>query len=211
MNETKVRILDAAERLIAEHGLDVSLRTITTDAGVNLAAVNYHFQSKEALLEALVCRRFEYLNERRLEMLSLLEREMPEGRLPLERVLEAFLGPVLEVKHKAPAHYRQLMGRLFSMPDELIKRIFQEQMRPIVTEFNRAFRRALPHMSEREIAWRMIFSIGCVVHLMSWSKILPLVSSGFVELDDPGVLLQRVIAFTAGGFRATIPALEGEN
>ena len=47
---TKDRILDAAERLFAHKGIEAtSLRNITAEAGVNLAAVNYHFQSKEAL------------------------------------------------------------------------------------------------------------------------------------------------------------------
>src|SRR5207249_7612515 len=70
MNDTKLRILDAAERLFAQQGFDVSIRAITDEAGVNLAAVNYHFQSKEALLDAIIARRIEPVNKRRLEMLD---------------------------------------------------------------------------------------------------------------------------------------------
>ena len=116
MNETKLKILDAAERLMAQHGVDVSLRAITTAAEVNLAAVNYHFQSKDALLGAVVARRIGPINEQRLQMLDALERDFPNGRLPLEGVLRAFLAPVIQLD--AGEHVRILFGRLYSMPDE---------------------------------------------------------------------------------------------
>ena len=93
--DTKTRILDATERLMGEHGLDVPLRAITAEAGVNLAAVNYHFQSKDALIDAMVARRIGPINRRRLEMLDEIESANPSGPLPLEAVLEAFLAPVL--------------------------------------------------------------------------------------------------------------------
>ena len=72
--ETKNRILDAAERLFADFGYKAtSLRDITSEAGVNLASVNYHFGSKEALLAALLERNFAPVNRRRIELLDALE------------------------------------------------------------------------------------------------------------------------------------------
>lgn len=212
MNETKVRILDAAERLIAVHGLDVSLRTITAEAGVNLAAVNYHFQSKDALVEALVARRFDDLNAVRSEMLDALEARFPDGPLPLEGVLEAFLAPTLLIKQKAPTHHRQLMGRMYAMPDELVKRIFAGHMQPTVERFNAAFRRAVPGLSAQDAAWRMVIAIGGVVHMMSWSRILPQVSGGLMDTEDIEDVLRRQISFSAAGFRAsgTGATAEGE-
>ena len=69
--DTKARILDTAEKLFGINGFEsVSLRDITTDASVNLAAVNYHFQSKDALIDAVIARRIEPLNARRLELLD---------------------------------------------------------------------------------------------------------------------------------------------
>src|SRR6476619_5976727 len=127
MSETKVRILDTAERLIAEYGLDVSLRTITTEAGVNLAAINYHFQSKEALIDAVIARRIEPVNQSRLEMLDALEGDYPSGRLPLEGILEASLKPVIEME--ASQHVRILFGRLYSLPDEFLNRLFNRHLR----------------------------------------------------------------------------------
>ena len=73
---TKTRLLDTAERLFAHHGIEAtSLRTITAEAGVNLAAVNYHFQSKEALMHAVIARRLDPINQRRLAMLDAYEAE----------------------------------------------------------------------------------------------------------------------------------------
>src|SRR6516165_8302775 len=109
---TKDRILDAAERLFARDGIEAtSLRAITAEAGVNLAAVNYHFQSKDALLDAIIARRIAPLNQRRLEMLDRIEAEFPSGPLPLERVLDAFFRPMFESAGEM-SHIRPLLGRI---------------------------------------------------------------------------------------------------
>src|SRR5215470_418761 len=74
--DTKTRILDAAEALFTEHGFEAtSLRQLTTAAGVNLAAVNYHFGSKEELFQAVLTRRLDPMNQERLDLLTGLERE----------------------------------------------------------------------------------------------------------------------------------------
>ena len=95
--ETKERILDAAERLFADFGYKAtSLRDITGEAGVNLASVNYHFGSKDALLTALLERRFEPVNRRRLELLDQLE-ESADGKVDVQEIVRAFLSPPFEL------------------------------------------------------------------------------------------------------------------
>src|SRR6266852_4816583 len=91
-SDTKTRILDAAEKLIGEKGFEAtSLRDITAEAQVNLAAVNYHFQSKDSLIDAVIQRRIEPVNRRRIEMLD------TAGPDPsVEQIIEAFLGPIIE-------------------------------------------------------------------------------------------------------------------
>src|ERR1700761_8308807 len=92
---TKDRILDAAERLVGARGFEATpVRAITAEAGVNLAAVNYHFQSKEALIRAVIARRIAPVNERRLKMLDAAE----AGPLSVEAVIEAFIRPVFEMR-----------------------------------------------------------------------------------------------------------------
>src|ERR1700730_14909847 len=87
---TKDRILDAAERLLAKRQFDAtSLRAITAEADVNLAAVNYHFQSKDALIRAVIKRRIGPVNVKRLAMLDAIEQAAGDGPLPIGPVIEA--------------------------------------------------------------------------------------------------------------------------
>src|SRR5256885_13500706 len=86
-HETRTRILDAAEELFMQHGFEAtSMRLLTGKAGVNLAAVNYHFGSKDALIEALFRRRLDPMNAARtaeLEELEATERPpSPEAIIP---------------------------------------------------------------------------------------------------------------------------------
>ena len=88
---TKQRILNAAEKLFADHGFAAaSLRRVTADAGVNLAAVNYHFGSKESLIEEVFRRRLDELNANRIKSLEQIE---GQASTTLEDVLDAFAGP----------------------------------------------------------------------------------------------------------------------
>jgi AcrR family transcriptional regulator len=202
MNETKIRILDAAERLFAQQGLDVPIRAITDEAGVNLAAVNYHFQSKEALVDAVIARRFEPVTRRRLEMLDAVEARAGSGPLPLEPVLEAFFAPLLEPPEPGFEHLKSLMGRLFSMADDFVKRVFRVHLGLVVERFTAALARAVPELPDAERACRLYFAVGAVVHVMNWSRIIPTLSNGLVDPSDTKALLNQLIVFAAAGFRA---------
>ena len=91
-SDTKERILDAAEELFAESSYDsTSLRGVTRAADVNLAAVHYHFGSKQALYEAVVTRRVSDVNRDRLERLAALERAAGGGSIPIEALVEALI------------------------------------------------------------------------------------------------------------------------
>src|SRR5271170_658046 len=107
MNErpdTKSRILDSAEKLFGLNGFEAtSLRDITAEAQVNLAAVNYHFQSKDSLIDAVIARRIEPVNRRRYEMLD------AAGPNPsIEQIVEAFLAPLMMERDPAMV---PMMGR----------------------------------------------------------------------------------------------------
>ena len=210
MTETKVRILDAAERLFAQQGLEVSIRQITDDAGVNLAAVNYHFQSKEALIDAVIARRFEPVTRRRFEMLDQLEAVAGNGPLPLESVLEAFLAPVLAPNRPGLGHLKPLMGRMYSMPPEFIKRLFNVHLAPVAARFTAALARAVPGLPESECMWRLYFIGGAMVHAINWSGVIPALSNGQADPTDTKALLARLTAFAAAGFRAPVPQLSIE-
>src|SRR5271155_27474 len=114
--DTKTRILDAAERLFAERGFgSTSLRNITTAAGVNLAAIHYHFHSKDVLLDNVITRRSDVVNQQRLDMLNKLRHEAAGAPIPLEKLLQAFLAPSFDwvrESGEAGVRFAKLMGRL---------------------------------------------------------------------------------------------------
>src|SRR5258708_4104116 len=114
---TKDRILNTAERLFARDGFEAtSLRAITAEADVNLAAVNYHFQSKEALVEAVIGRRMGPVTARRLAMLDAYEASAGDAPLSIEKVMDAFFRPVVEMVGGNAHEFVPLIGRLYTEP-----------------------------------------------------------------------------------------------
>src|SRR5512140_1906730 len=95
-HETRTRILDAAEELFMQHGFEgTSMRLLTGKAGVNLAAVNYHFGSKHALIEAVFRRRLDPMNAARIAELDKLEADCAGRPSTPEAIIRAFLAPSL--------------------------------------------------------------------------------------------------------------------
>jgi AcrR family transcriptional regulator len=204
MNEkvdTKSRILDAAEKLFGTKGFEAtSLRDITAEAQVNLAAVNYHFQSKDSLIDAVIARRIEPVNRRRFEMLD------DVGPSPtLEQVLRAFLAPLLELKTEAVV---PLMGRIMSDPHQFVEKVYKKHLQHVADRFRQEFSRALPDLPPADHQWGIYFSAGVMTYLLSWSHMIPEISGGLCDPSDRTALLERVITFLAAGFRA--PATEPE-
>jgi AcrR family transcriptional regulator len=197
--DTKARILDAAERLFGAKGFDAtSLRDITTEAQVNLAAVNYHFQSKESLIDAVIQRRIEPVNRRRLEMLAAAG---PEPSV--EQIVEAFLAPLLE--RQIPTLVA-LMGRILSTPDQFLDRVFKRHLRAVSLRFGEALGAALPQLTTEERMWRIHFMAGVMTHIMLWSQVLPAMTGGICDASDRQAVVARAMNFLSAGFRAPMPA-----
>ena len=199
---TKTRILDAAEKLFAEHGPGgTSLRDITAAAGVNLAAVNYHFQSKEALMRAVVDRRIIPVQEARLARLA--EAADVEGRPDLTKVIEAFILPPLEMLLTAP-QFVPLMGRIYTEP-QFVEEILKKHIFPMKTRLMEALTRACPHLSPETMMWRIHFSIGSMTHIMAGTHIIRLSSGGACDPTDVKRLRSQLVAFLVAGFEAPEP------
>src|SRR5512135_2832638 len=115
---TKERILDTAETLFMEHGFEAtSLRAITAAAAVNLAAVNYHFGSKEELFQAVLTRRLDPMNQRRLALLDRFERDTAATPLSCERIIVALFIPALELARDPELggkNFLRLLGRAYA-------------------------------------------------------------------------------------------------
>ncbi len=201
---TKDRILDAAEHLFARDGIEApSLRAITAEAGVNLAAVNYHFQSKDALVRAVIARRVVPVNQRRLELLEACERAAGDGPLQLEEVLDAFVRPVVEIASHA-REFVPMMGRMYTEPAELMEQVYKDHMEPVGRRFISAWQRALPDLPHVELLWRLHFSMGALGHTMGANHILRLFSDGQCDPSDVEGTLRRLEAYILAGLKAPV-------
>lgn len=199
---TSVKILDAAESLFAEHGFAAtSLRDITTKAGVNLASVNYHFGSKEALLTSVLKRRFAPVNQARLALLTQLEADA--ARAPsVEGVVRALLAPVFEQRREwdeQGTKFLQLIGRLHGVPHTLVRSIMKTQFAEVFERFVPAFQRALPHLEAEEVVLRIFFMMSALINTMTWSGD-DMFGTG--QSCDADALLDALVQFGVAGMSA---------
>jgi AcrR family transcriptional regulator len=199
MNETPDKILDTAERLFGDQGYaGTSLRQIIAEAGVNLAAIHYHFGSKEELLHRLVMRKAGPTNDERLALLDRYEAEAGAAPIPVEKLLKAFLEPPMR-RVKSSPELSKLMGRIYS--EGLMPAIAEKHFQNVKSRFNAAFGRALPLLSAQEVALRLQFMVGVMAHTMLF--VCPQVAV------DGTLLTRELVAFLNGGMHA--PAALGED
>ena len=167
---TRHKILDAAEKLFARHGFEsTSLRSIIASANVNLAAIHYHFRSKEGLIRAVIERRFAPVNDERLRLLAEFETQT-DGKTPrVEEILEAFLAPMLRIGLLDSGQGRLLMhlgGRLLQASEGMLERAAGGEFERVAVRFLTAFQKALPYLTKQEIAWRINFTIGAAARAL---------------------------------------------
>ena len=197
MTDTKEKILDTAERLIGEQGYSAtSLRHIIAQAGVNLAAVHYHFGSKEDLLDAVVARKAAPVNDARLAWLERVEAEAGNGPLEVEKVLESFFLPTVEVAIRNPGFVR-LMGQMLA--EGMMPRIVEKHFQATGLRFVGALRRAVPELPQEELMWRIHFMVGAMAHTMCRAPIFPELAGDVADMEPR---LKRLVTFLAAGFRA---------
>ena len=206
-SDTAERILDASEWSFAEHGFDgTSMRMITTRASVNLASVNYHFGSKEALFQNVFHRRLAELNRQRLEAINRMEAEAGGAALKASQVLDGFFGPALEMaadtEHGGHTFMR-LLGRTYTEPAEFIRRFMAVEYAEVIERYTAALYASLPEVPKAEIVWRLHFMMGAVSYAISGIDALALLTGHFD--DDPALLKPRLTAFLLGGLRAPLP------
>lgn len=206
MTDTKSRILDTAEQLIAAQGFAAtSLRQIIAEAGVNLAAVHYHFGSKEELLDHVIARKVTAVNEERLARLQRLEREAGSAPVPVAKVLAAFLEPVIDVGGPNP-QFVKLMARMHG--EGMLPGIIAKHFQPTVAHFLKALRRSLPELPEAELYWRLQFMFGAMSRAVTGPEGFP--AQG-IQGDSPdfAYIIRRLQVFLSAGLEA--PATQEVN
>jgi AcrR family transcriptional regulator len=207
---TRERILDAAERLFGQQGFQgTSLRQITEEAAVNLAAVNYHFGSKEDLYKGVIVRRLRPVNEERLRLLTHAEQLAGEQPVPIRSILETFIRPLLQQamdKSASGASLLKLISRDLTDPQPFLRVELAKEFDTLVERYTRVLTQTLPNIPLPELFWRMQFTIGGVVYASAHQHDFERTSCGLCRGDDLDGCLRRLIDFCAAGLSA--PLLE---
>jgi AcrR family transcriptional regulator len=201
---TKAQVLTAAERLFALHGFqNVSVRDITAEAGVNLASVNYHFGSKDALLFEIFRRRTSELNRDRARMLHEAS-DRHGGKPPVREILRAFFEPPM--RWSSPDNARrisvQFIIRARSEGNEAMREVLRTDVSHL-RRFSDALMAARPDLPPEEVYWRMHFVLG-LTHNNRFAEFdrLHTLSEGLTRESDTEALLRRMLDFAEAGFLA---------
>ena len=201
--DTKTEILDAAERLFAEKGFDgTAIREITRAANVNVAAIHYHYGSKEEVLRGVTDRVVGPLNNRRFELLDRALDDAQPYPLSIEAILDAFIRPDIETLqklHKRGPTVAHFLGRTYMDPTPWIQQMAQEQFAEAQTRFFPVLTAALQHLTVEEIAWRMYRVAAVLIHLFAtWPD------DGLTETQADDTLA-HLIRFLASALQAPAP------
>ncbi len=200
--ETKELILDTAERLFSEKGVDgVSLRSLTAEAGVNIAAAHYHFGSKEEVAKAVFARRIRPVNRERIRLLDTYQER---GQPSVEELLTAFFAPALRLAREPQRGYdfMRLCARFYSEPAEYLESTFREEFSQVLSRFHEAFQRALPELAEEVVGLRLHFAIGVMVHTLLNPTRTSLPGLGPKASDSDQATLDAMVRFVAAGMRS---------
>lgn len=201
----KERILDAAEELFAEHGFDgVTLRTISSAAGVDVALANYHFGPKRDLFDAVLNRRAEVLNKVRSDALDACIESAAPGNPTVDDIIHAYLSPMGEIQGSADdgwRHYFALVAYVNNSP-EFGRKLMSQYFNPLVTRFIEALKKALPEAEDEALYWGYHYLSGALTLTMADTGRLDTLSGGLAKSSNVEKGYAHMIPFIAAGFRA---------
>jgi AcrR family transcriptional regulator len=199
---TQERILNAAERLFSERGIDgVSLREIAASAGVQLALISYYFRSKEGLYRAVFRRRIQPISaERTTKLRALMARKNPPARI--EEVLDALARPWVELRDKRGGLlYTRLIAREVGDPREGSRGIVREMLDPIAHEFIAALEKLLPNHPKAEIHWTYHFFIGGLLIVLLKQERIDRLSGRICDMSHGEHVIEEIVGLFARALR----------
>ena len=200
--DTKEQILNAAEKLFASLGFaGTSLRAIIREADVNLAAIHYHFGSKEELFSAVVRRVAQPIVEEQLRQLTILEESDNLPSVP--EIFTAFLAPPLEMIQQGSEEYRihaQFMGRCHAEPHP-VQKLVEQEFRNSQQRFLYILTKVLPHQSPTELKWKLDLVVAMLVRNLNQMEQSEIFSEDN-SLEDIDELVKRLVNFISYGISA---------
>lgn len=197
-DDTRNRILDCAEELFAQHGVAAtSLRSITTAAEVNLAAIHYHFGSKELLLRSLIERRLLPLNKERIEALGSLAPE----ELSVERIVRTFVEPAFKLCHDQAGGigFVKTLARLHGEADPATQKMIISFFEELMSTYLSALQVVLPELSIVELQMRFFLMVGSMAYaLIHWNNVEYFCVMKGQSVRGSGIMEQLISFVTAG-------------
>lgn len=211
--DTVERILDAAEVLFAERGFaETSLRTITGTAGVNLAAVNYHFGSKKELIQAVFAR---FLTPFCAELESAISQLLAEkggqeassGNISTEDLMRCLfqtptLGGIGGNEEKAKVFMR-LLGLAYTQSQEHLRRFIVANYGNYYYQFIELLKQAVPCLDTVTFHWRLYFMLGSAMFtLSSFDSFHSILQAHFNENTSMSKAVDYLVPAMSGMFDA---------
>lgn len=205
--DTKTHILDVAERLFAKNGFRLtSIKLLSRMAGVNQAAVNYHFGSKHALVEKVIERRMAPINALRIKKFREIEESVSrKGCKPdIATILYAFVEPAFTLTETLPKDrsFLAIASRAFSEPDDSIRNILIRHLKPASELMFTLLKQALPDLPENVVRWRLNFAIGALAHCMRLCGGSLPAEDFFPHAEDADTVVKLLVPFLTSGMAA---------
>lgn len=206
---TRQALLDAAEGLLAKHGVaGTSTRDIIKAAQANLGAINYHFGTKETLVLEVFARRLRSLHG---EMISRLDALEADGPPKLEQIIEAMVGPIVEIHESQPeqASLLRLICLEFREANPTTRAFVEAEYAEVAKRFDAAILKSVPGLPPGEFLWRMKFLCGalhCGIDMWTGFENAPRFNPDIQphRLDREG-FIRRFVTFVSAGLSAPIP------
>jgi len=204
-DKTRQRILRAAGKIFAQGGYRaMTLREVTHEANVNLAAVNYHFGSKKNLMRALMRDRFEPINLQRLELLDENIAANTPDPVPLEAIYDALFRPLFTGIESAPVNdttLMQIIGRALTEPADFMRSLHKEFFAELSQRFMHEIKRCCPELSQEQLQYRFFLSISTMIGTVIEQVRLETISDGKLDGTNLDTILHELIAYVVAGFR----------
>ncbi len=203
VTKAKDSILEAAERLFAQHGYSgTSMRMVAEEAGVAQALIHYHCKSKEHLYEMIIEKRSTMINQIRRQELKRCFDEAEGGVPSLEEIMQSFVRPAIESgRYSWGRDFSQILAKLAVSDETRSRELVHKYYDPIAREFIDAFKKVLPDLSHSEVYWGYLITTSAVVSSMARTGRINRLSDGSLDDGNNEQMIVRLVQYAVNGMR----------
>lgn len=201
-SKPKLKLLDAAQKLVGARGFDaVSVRDVTDLAKANVAAVNYHFGSREGMMALVMVRCLAPVQKERLDRLTVLEKKWGSKGVPVEELMEAFLRPLFVQAGPSSVKNQPVLARILALAPDSLPDALQESMAELWQRYLKALGRCLSGLTRQDLAWRLQAVSGAAIGLLSGEESVQRWSGVGMEPESPELLGARAVRMAIAAMR----------